>query len=400
MLITGQLLEKLTGGAAKDSYVNEIAAAITEEAPQYGVDTVEEMAIFLGQGAHETGGFRLLYEGWGPTKAQLGYEGRDDLGNTQKGDGYKFRGRGIFQLTGRANYRAMGKKIGIDLEKNPDKAADPAISVKIAFEYWKSRNMNAVIAQNPKDPVLAVSIKVNGRNRKTGLPNGLADRRAYTTKARKLLGGLQRASLLGGGLDTPREPEATSAPDFEPPETIVTAESPEELIASLQKILVKKNYGKLNPDGKWGQLTELAILALQKENGLDLNGEAISIEDADAAKVFLPESRKDATIEDVRKSDTEKAAKINKATAVKIAGGAATALPIGEKTGFFDMVGGWVDHVTGISGAIQPIMGPLAAVGAWAADNLWLVLPATGALAVILARNMQFNVLDAFKKGD
>ena len=98
-----------------------------------------ELAQFMAQMAHESGDFKYLQEIWGPTSAQKGYEGRKDLGNTQPGDGYKFRGRGYVQLTGRANYRAFGAMIGADLENNPDLASQPDIAAKLAIAYWNTR---------------------------------------------------------------------------------------------------------------------------------------------------------------------------------------------------------------------------------------------------------------------
>lgn len=399
MLITGQMLERLTGGLAKDSFVDEIADAMTVELPQAGIDTLEETACFLGQAVVETDHFKTLWEYWGPTKAQIGYEGRKDLGNTQKGDGYKYRGRGIFQLTGRENYRVMGKKIGVDLEKYPDKAADPAISVKIACEYWKSRGMNAVIAAAlaaGKDPVLPVSAEVNGRNRKTGLPNHLAERRAATAKARKLLGASQKATLLETGLDTPEREEASSAPPAGPEEAIVTAESPKELIAALQKILTEKNYGKLNPDGKWGQLTEMAILAMQKANDLPLNGDAVSIEDAREAKVFIPESRVNVGIKEIRQTETPEAKEVKKADLGEIVTGGGAAVVAAEETGVLAKVGGWVDRVTGFKGMLEP----LAGLGAFFVENMGLVLACGCVVGFLLFRRYKWNIREAFRRGD
>lgn len=74
--------------------------------------------------------FELVYGGdWGAT----------NLGNTQPGDGYKFRGRGLFQLTGRSNYARYGRLVGVDLIRNPDKANDPRIAAAIAVAYMKDR---------------------------------------------------------------------------------------------------------------------------------------------------------------------------------------------------------------------------------------------------------------------
>ncbi|MDB5100965.1 MAG: class chitinase [Cyanobacteria bacterium RYN_339] len=71
------------------------------------------------------------------------YEGRKDLGNTQPGDGVKYKGRGYIQLTGRANYAAYGAKLGIDLVNNPDLALRPDIAAKIVVAYWKDRGIVA-----------------------------------------------------------------------------------------------------------------------------------------------------------------------------------------------------------------------------------------------------------------
>ena len=97
-----------------------------------------ELAAFLAQVAHESGNFRYIREIWGPTPAQRGYEGRRDLGNTQPGDGKRYMGRGYIQITGRANYRRYGKKLGIDLENNPELAEQPDIAARVAVEYWKT----------------------------------------------------------------------------------------------------------------------------------------------------------------------------------------------------------------------------------------------------------------------
>ena len=97
-----------------------------------------ELAAFLAQVAHESGNFRYIREIWGPTPDQKGYEGRRDLGNTQPGDGKRYMGRGYIQITGRANYRRYGKKLGIDLENNPELAEQPDIAARIAVEYWKT----------------------------------------------------------------------------------------------------------------------------------------------------------------------------------------------------------------------------------------------------------------------
>ena len=94
-----------------------------------------EAAQFLAQMAHESDQFRAMRE----YSSGAQYENRKDLGNTQKGDGTKYAGRGYIQLTGRANYAHFGKIVGVDLINNPEKASDPEIASKIALAYWNER---------------------------------------------------------------------------------------------------------------------------------------------------------------------------------------------------------------------------------------------------------------------
>ena len=85
------------------------------------------LAQFLAQVMHESGGLRYVREIWGPTKAQKGYEGRKDLGNTQPGDGKRFMGRDCLQVTGRANYRALTAWVRKTFGSGPDFEATPEL---------------------------------------------------------------------------------------------------------------------------------------------------------------------------------------------------------------------------------------------------------------------------------
>lgn len=97
------------------------------------------------------------------------YEGRIDLGNTQPGDGVRYKGRGYIQITGRHNYATYGAKIGVDLINNPELALDVTNSAKILAHYFTDRKVvQACVAGD----WLTVRKLVNGVNRKTGLPNG------------------------------------------------------------------------------------------------------------------------------------------------------------------------------------------------------------------------------------
>ena len=98
------------------------------------------LAHFMGQAIHETGSFTYLEE----IASGKAYEGRVDLGNTVAGYGVRYKGRGIFQLTGYANYILYSKKLGIDLVSDPTRAAQPDISVIIACRFWADKGLTAL----------------------------------------------------------------------------------------------------------------------------------------------------------------------------------------------------------------------------------------------------------------
>lgn len=140
-----------------------------------GIDgTALRLAHFLAQLGHESDGFKAMEE----YASGAAYEGRADLGNTQPGDGKRFKGRGPIQLTGRANYRDYGRRIGIDLEAHPEIAALPSLGVLTACAYWTVKGLNAL---SDRDDVEGITRRING-----GL-NGLADRKARLAVAKALL---------------------------------------------------------------------------------------------------------------------------------------------------------------------------------------------------------------------
>jgi putative chitinase len=136
-----------------------------------------ELAHFLSQGAHETQAFRYFAELGGPIYCAR-YDFRADLGNTEHGDGYRFKGRGLFQLTGRANYEHMAKQTGVDLVARPELAADPDFSVRLAVLYWRERGLSPLACN---DDCEAVTRKING-----GL-NGFLERQRYLARAKTML---------------------------------------------------------------------------------------------------------------------------------------------------------------------------------------------------------------------
>jgi len=152
-----------------------VADAMPDLATKFGINTPLRQAHFLAQCAHESAGMRTTVE----YASGKEYEGRKDLGNVQPGDGVRYKGRGLIQLTGRANYGSYGKKLGVDLIGHPDLAAAFPAAIQTAALYWNDHGLNALA---DKDQVVAITKKING-----GV-NGLSERELYLAKAKKALG--------------------------------------------------------------------------------------------------------------------------------------------------------------------------------------------------------------------
>lgn len=174
------IMPNLTG-AKLSAYRPCLNAAMAE----YEINTPLRASAFLAQIAHESGEFRYMEELWGKnggTAQQKRYEMPSSLahtlGNTQPGDGYRYRGRGVIMITGRSNYRKYGQLLGVDLEGNPDLAAKPEYAFRLAGAYWKTHGLNELAdARDFKQ----ITIRING-----GTTN-LADREKYYERARKVL---------------------------------------------------------------------------------------------------------------------------------------------------------------------------------------------------------------------
>ncbi|MFN0107214.1 MAG: glycoside hydrolase family 19 protein [Blastocatellia bacterium] len=151
--------------------------------PMFGINSPMREAAFLAQIAHESGELKFFEEIWGPTSAQKRYEPPSDLakrlGNTQPGDGKRYKGRGPIQITGRFNYRKYGQLLNLDLEGNPDLAATTQVGFQTACQFWKQNGLNE-LADIPD--FTTITKRING-----GF-NGQADREKYYARAKQALG--------------------------------------------------------------------------------------------------------------------------------------------------------------------------------------------------------------------
>lgn len=142
--------------------------------------------MFLGQAAEESEGWAYDRELWGPTLTQKGYDWRKDLGNTVAGDGYRYRGRAGFDITGRENYAALTAWARANYAGAPDFVASPDLINTDPWEglaaiwFWESKGLNALADAGD---IAAVTFRVNGGY------NGLDTRIRYTVAAGLILGG-------------------------------------------------------------------------------------------------------------------------------------------------------------------------------------------------------------------
>ena len=176
MPITDQQLLQILPNAGRQAGV--FVPVLNTAMGRYGIVGTLRVSAFIAQVGHESGQLRYAREIWGPTAQQLGYEGRSDLGNTVKGDGSKFRGRGLIQITGRANYTACGEALGLDLINQPELIEQPQHAAMSAAWFWSTRGLNTLADQGE---FVKITRRING-----GV-NGLVDRQALYEKALKVL---------------------------------------------------------------------------------------------------------------------------------------------------------------------------------------------------------------------
>lgn len=255
--------------------------ALKEILPKYGITTQRRVAHFLSQTGHESNNYKSLeenlnysekalnsvfprYFGAAPKRNAAEYARNPEkianyvymdefrskagqMGNIQPGDGWRFRGRGLKQLTGRNNYTAFGKTVGMTAEEAADYVATFKGAIESACWFWQANNLNSIA---DTDDVVKMTKKINGGD------IGLADRQARYKKA---------MAVLGGGIVAEAAPAPAAAPAEATPTTLRKG-SKGELVKKLQRAL------NLTADGDFGPGTEARVKAWQVANGLNPDG--------------------------------------------------------------------------------------------------------------------------------
>jgi putative chitinase len=253
-----------TKGQNQAAIIAAVGPVLASTFADYQINSALRVAHFLAQCAQESDGFCTTQE-YASGKA---YEGRKDLGNTQPGDGVRYKGRGLIQLTGRFNYAKFGAELKLPLEDDPETAAQPALSLTIACEYWKDHNLNALADQ---DDIVTITKRING-----GL-TGIDDRRAYLAKAKAALAGV---SMPAGGSVGASGSNAAAEPVGAPLDLGAVAASDDPVlkrgasgddVVRLQNFLTAKGF-PVAINGDFDLATENAVIQFQQINKLDDDG--------------------------------------------------------------------------------------------------------------------------------
>ena len=260
--------------------VGEWCAALNEMLPKYGITTDKRIAGFISQCAHESSDFRVLQENlnykeatllkvfpryFGPGKENAAeYAGKPEkianyvymdknrskggaLGNVKDGDGWLFSGKGLKQVTGRANTTAFGKTVGMTAKEAAAYLLTKKGALESALWFWGSRNLNEVADTGD---VTRLTKIINGGD------IGLADRQARYAKA---------MAALGGKVSAPAPAPAKAPAKAAPVETLRKG-SKGEGVKKMQAAL------RITADGDFGPSTEAALKKWQARNGLIADG--------------------------------------------------------------------------------------------------------------------------------
>lgn len=333
-IVITEAIIKSVAPQAREDYVTALVGG-EETLQHYGVNTPLRLAAFLATISHETGGLTIVRESFNyksasrilavwPTRPQAAaYVGQPvalanavygaRMGNESNGtkddDGFRYRGGGLIQLTGRDSYRAAGLAIGVNLESQPELIEDATISLKAAcWEFSKF----VVLCDKGDKGFRSVCNGINRGNPLSTLdPIGWADRQVWYAR-------WCRALEIG----------ATALDD------VLNMGDQGALVKAAQVRLTELGYANGAADGVFGSLTRSAVLTFQAENSLTLDGEigpqTRAVLNAATAKPLPLGDRKTATIADLREAGSTTIITADKIktvamTAMVLGGGAGTA---------------------------------------------------------------------------
>ncbi len=271
-------ISNLIRGLAHDARPNYLEAIdrTGELVENNGINTPLRIAHFFAQALTETGAFVLLRESMNYsaerlveifgvnrhsaaiTEAEAQELAHDEqriaervyglgnphkaheLGNTQQGDGFRYRGNGVLQMTGRGAHRHHGQACGVDFENKPELVTAPEHALKPAVQEWSEGNLNEAA---DRDDIRSITLKING-----GF-NGFDDRVAW-------LGKLKKALIATGEL---------------PPDAMLAAAADD--VHALQVDLNRLGANpRVEEDGRLGPLSMAAVKAFQIAAGLEADG--------------------------------------------------------------------------------------------------------------------------------
>jgi putative chitinase len=275
--------EHLAAMIPTNKKVSSWYAAMQEIFPKYDITTPNRIAGFIAQCAHESNNFNSLEENLNYKEATLlkvfpryfgegkrsakEYAGKPEMianyvymdefrtskmGNVQPGDGWRFRGRGLKQLTGRENYTNFGKSVGMTAEEAAEYVATEKGAIESACWFWNAKKLNAIADSGD---IVKMTKVINGGD------IGLADRQKRWEGALAILGGKVSVSAAAPAAKSPAAPAVKVA---EP--TTVKIGSKGKIVEKLQAAL------NLKADGDFGPATEAKLKEWQTRNGLTADG--------------------------------------------------------------------------------------------------------------------------------
>jgi predicted chitinase len=253
------LLATMPGLSRKDAerYLPLMEAAMRE----YGVTNEMRGRMWLAQVGHESGSLRYFEE----IADGSAYEGRKDLGNTQPGDGKKYKGRGPIQVTGRDNYTRAGSALKLPLVDQPTVAADPPHAFRVSAWWWKEHGLNEI---SDTGDVTAATKRINGGT------NGLSDRQSRYELARK-----QGSKVIvsgGSGAAPPSTAPPASSGTAAPPWPGRVFKQPPTMqgsdVREWQTQMRKRGWA-IDADGYYGPGSEKVCRQFQADKNLGVDGQ-------------------------------------------------------------------------------------------------------------------------------